>query len=47
LNKVAALFCFVLLSQLASANLIYHPVSFAISTGQESYYEGEKITFNP
>ncbi len=28
------------------ANLIYHPVSFRLSTDKESYYEGEKITFN-
>lgn len=30
----------------AYANLIYHPVSFMLSTDKESYYEGEKITFN-
>jgi hypothetical protein len=28
------------------ANLKYHPVSFILSTDKESYYEGEKITFN-
>ena len=28
------------------ANLIYQPISFAIQTDKESYYEGEKITFN-
>ncbi len=31
---------------MAFANLKYHPVSFVISTDKESYYEGEKITFN-
>lgn len=29
----------------AWANLLYHPVSFMLSTDKESYYEGEKITF--
>lgn len=33
-------------SNTAQANLKYHPVSFALSTDKESYYEGEKITFN-
>ncbi len=28
------------------AYLPYHPVSFGLSTDKESYYEGEKITFN-
>ncbi len=28
------------------ANLKYHPVSFTLSTDKESYYEGDKITFN-
>lgn len=28
------------------ANLIYNPISFEIQTDKESYYEGEKITFN-
>jgi hypothetical protein len=35
-----------LLTQQALANLIYHPVTFVLSTDKESYYEGEKITFN-
>jgi hypothetical protein len=30
----------------AWANLKYHPVSFVLSTDKDSYYEGEKITFN-
>lgn len=29
----------------SQANLKYHPISFALSTDKESYYEGEKITF--
>ena len=28
------------------ANLKYHPINFSLSTDKESYYEGEKITFN-
>lgn len=28
------------------ANLKYNPVSFTLSTDKESYYEGDKITFN-
>lgn len=28
------------------ANLPYQPISFMLSTDKESYYEGEKITFN-
>jgi hypothetical protein len=37
---------FLLLANIAMANLKYHPVSFVLSTDKESYYEGEKITFN-
>lgn len=32
-------------SKIALADLIYHPISFTVSTDKESYYEGEKITF--
>jgi len=35
----------LLLHSKSFANLIYHPVSFVLSTDKESYYEGEKITF--
>ncbi|MFN3446458.1 MAG: hypothetical protein ACK44D_12020, partial [Bacteroidia bacterium] len=31
---------------MAWANLKYHPVSFVLSTDKDTYYEGEKITFN-
>ncbi len=34
-----------LLSIQSWANLIYHPISFAIQTEKESYYEGKKINF--
>lgn len=37
---------FVVLHNQAWANLKYHPVSFVLSTDKDSYYEGEKITFN-
>ena len=30
----------------ALADMKYHPVQFVLSTSSESYYEGEKITFN-
>lgn len=39
-------YLFFVISFDALANLKYHPVSFVISTDKESYYEGEKITFN-
>ena len=28
------------------ASLKYHPISFVLNTDKDSYYEGEKITFN-
>ena len=40
------LFSFLFFVELSFANLKYHPISFVISTDKESYYEGEKITFN-
>jgi hypothetical protein len=44
--KAITLFIYAVLSvHLAWANLIYHPISFVLSTAKESYYEGEKITF--
>lgn len=44
--KKSVLFIQLLLTiNFAFANLIYHPVSFVISTDKDSYYEGEKITF--
>lgn len=38
-------FCMILSASIAWANLIYHPISFVLSTDKDSYYEGEKITF--
>ncbi len=40
------IFLFVLFSKSSSAYLKYHPITFKLSTDKESYYEGEKITFN-
>lgn len=34
------------LTQNAFADLKYHPIQFELRTDKESYYEGEKITFN-
>jgi hypothetical protein len=36
----------VMINNYAWANLKYHPVSFVLHTDKDSYYEGEKITFN-
>jgi hypothetical protein len=36
----------LMINNYAWANLKYHPVSFVLSTDKDSYYEGEKITFN-
>ncbi|MES2618955.1 MAG: hypothetical protein V4613_13845 [Bacteroidota bacterium] len=45
--KTTITFLFLLFAvETTLANLKYHPVSFVISTDKESYYEGEKITFN-
>lgn len=44
MKKNFFLLTFLLSAEVACANLIHHPVSFAISTDKESYYEGEKIT---
>lgn len=43
MKSVLFLFSFIGMIQAAFADLKYHPVSFAISTDKESYYEGEKI----
>lgn len=40
------IFLFVLFSKSSSAYLKYHPITFKLNTDKESYYEGEKITFN-
>ncbi len=36
----------LVLNNKAFADLKYHPIKFELSTDKESYYEGEKITFN-
>lgn len=46
MKNTFTLISFLLLASIAMANLKYHPVSFVISTDKDSYYEGEKITFN-
>jgi len=45
MKTLSILFCFTLAFNTAFANLIYHPISFVLSTDKECYYEGEKITF--
>ncbi|MFA9212453.1 MAG: hypothetical protein ACEQSR_01215 [Candidatus Methylacidiphilales bacterium] len=45
MKNTPILIFFLLWSNIALANLKYHPVSFVLSTDKESYYEGEKITF--
>lgn len=35
----------IIVCQYAKADLKYEPIQFQLSTSQESYYEGEKITF--
>lgn len=42
--KLIFIFCVLLLCHKALANLKYHPISFVLSTAQDSYYEGERIT---
>ncbi len=39
-------FFILLINKNAKAYLKYHPISFVLSTDKESYFEGEKITFN-
>lgn len=46
MKNTFTLISFWLLASIAMANLKYHQVSFVISTDKDSYYEGEKITFN-
>jgi len=45
MKNILLLIAFFLLANTTLANLKYHPVSFALSTDKESYYEGEKISF--
>lgn len=45
MKKSITLFLCLFISKGIFAGLIYHPVSFAIKTDKEFYYEGEKITF--
>ena len=40
------LFALLLTTDVAFADLKHQPILFALSTDKESYYEGEKITFN-
>jgi len=42
---IILIFCTIFCNK-TFANLKYHPVSFVLSTDKESYFEGEKITFN-
>ncbi len=46
MKNTLAIISLLLLANIAFANLKYHPVRFVLSTEKESYYEGEKITFN-
>lgn len=46
MKTITIFILFILNINFAFGNLKYHPVSFVISTVKESYYEGEKITFN-
>lgn len=43
--KIVSLFFLFLLSQIALADLKYHPIRFTLNSEKESYYEGEKVTF--
>lgn len=45
MRRFTMFFYLVLSANLALANLIYHPISFILSTDKECYFEGEKITF--
>lgn len=46
MKNILTFISFLLLANIAIADLKYHPVSFILSTVKESYYEGEKITFH-
>lgn len=46
MKNTLTLIYFLLLANIAFADLQYHPVIFVLSTDKESYYEGEKITLN-
>lgn len=46
LPRVMLFFLLIQQSDLVFADLKYQPISFTLSTDKESYYEGEKITFN-
>ena len=39
-------FTVLIINYHAWASLKYHPISFVLNTDKDSYYEGEKITFN-
>lgn len=39
-------FLILVINKIAFGYLKYHPISFTLSTDKESYFEGEKITFN-
>lgn len=45
MKNIFLLFIFQLSAFLAMADAKYHPVTFQLSTGKDSYYEGEKVTF--
>lgn len=46
LKTILLTFLVLVLSGNAFADMKYHPIAFELSTDKESYYEGEKITFN-
>jgi hypothetical protein len=46
MKTVIFIFSILFLTEMAFADLKYHPIRFAITTDKESYYEGEKITLN-
>ena len=45
-KSLVLLFALLLTTGSAFADLKYHPIRFELRTDKESYYEGEKITFN-
>lgn len=46
IKNLLFLLTFVSCTLVANANLLYHPVTFVLSTDKPSYHEGEKIAFN-
>lgn len=46
MKNLILLIFFTLAVNVVFANLKFHPITFALSTDKESYFEGEKITFN-